>query len=215
MKKITTVFLMVVLLLNLCACGQQTTEQRVKKIITSTVGDRVKFGTYYDEEIEWIVIRCIKNRAMLVTSDVVDMKLYHNTTETVTWENCDLRKWLNDSFYNEAFSKEEQQFITCKDVENPDSVRYETDGGNSTSDYVTLLSINEATSYYIDNSLDEIWWLRSPVSKMDYEWDGKTYTYYYGAVMDTKGKVQEGIYAADINTQTRCGVRPVIWLELQ
>jgi hypothetical protein len=55
----------------------------------------------------------------------------------MTWHDCDLRKWLNDEFYNTAFTAEEKELIEmahCAD---------NGDGTPDTEDKVFLLSVNE------------------------------------------------------------------------
>lgn len=64
----------------------------------------------------------------------------------MTWETCSLRKWLNNEFYNEAFSKEEQKLITQTTVVNDDNSEHGTEERNATNDNVFLLSIAEASN---------------------------------------------------------------------
>lgn len=55
----------------------------------------------------------------------------------MNWHNCDLREWLNDEFYNAAFSAAEKQFIKTTHC---------TDNGEGcpdTEDKVFLLSVVE------------------------------------------------------------------------
>lgn len=69
------------------------------------------------------------------------------------WETSPLRKWLNGSFLNSAFSEEERIIIPSVTViadENPD---YNKDPGNNTTDQVFILSVTEVTHYFgSDNS---------------------------------------------------------------
>ena len=81
------------------------------------IGDYVTFGTYtqgrYVEDpatpIEWQYIANKDDHKMLLSKYVLDPKPYHNAYEGITWENCDLRKWLNNDFYNTAFSASEKE----------------------------------------------------------------------------------------------------------
>ena len=72
---------------------------------------------------------------------------YHQTSENVTWEACDLRKWLNTEFYNTAFNEDEKSRMLLSHLDNSDNDEYGTSGGNNTDDIVFLLSLKEAQQY--------------------------------------------------------------------
>lgn len=74
--------------------------------------------------------------------------IINDTDEAITWETSDLRKGLNDDFYNEAFDKDEQQFIYETKVENPNNHWTVIEGGNDTIDKVYLLSFDEICKYF-------------------------------------------------------------------
>lgn len=120
----------------------------------------ISFGTYpqgWDGEkrsLGWRVLDCKDDELLLLSSLVIDAKGYHNSLTGITWENCDLRKWLNDEFLKQAFSEYEQDTLIQRHrLENPDNEDYRTYwgtwwGGNSTEDKVFLLSIQEAQKYF-------------------------------------------------------------------
>lgn len=124
---------------------------------TPAVGETVKFGCYEQdddpengkEEIEWTVLALEGDKALLISKYALDCQPYHDTHGSISWEACSLRKWLNDSFLNEAFSSAHQKRIPETQVpadENPDfplSVP-----GNPTVDRVFLLSMPEADRYF-------------------------------------------------------------------
>jgi hypothetical protein len=60
-----------------------------------------------------------------------------------TWESSTLRTWLNEDFYQTAFSEDEQSAIITTDVVTAANPEYETDGGNATKDKIYLLSYEE------------------------------------------------------------------------
>ncbi len=156
----------------------------------SSEGTLIEFGTYEqdnDEEngkepIYWIVAD--KNTApgycILISEYGLDYKPYNDEDTDVTWETCSLRKWLNEDFYNEAFSDEEKELVTQVRLTNEDSKNYGTSGGNDTYDcvwimdeaavdyYMTYTSENNgqvvATKYAQGLGADEIasYWLRTP-----------------------------------------------------
>ena len=73
----------------------------------------------------------------------------------IDWENCTLRSWLNNDFYNTAFSASDRKRIVTAHNENPDSYdlykqldpSYGAVGGNATDDNVFLLSFEEVRDY--------------------------------------------------------------------
>ena len=56
------------------------------------------------------------------------------------------RTWLNETFLNNAFSKDEQNAIKKTLVVNENNLEYGTNGGVDTTDKVYLLSIAEASN---------------------------------------------------------------------
>ena len=81
--------------------------------------ETMKFGAWYTydktgkskDKLRWHILKKSKNRALLITEDIIDVRPFHNNDEDVSWSDSDLRKWLNDIFYNEAFSEEEKKYI--------------------------------------------------------------------------------------------------------
>ncbi|MBQ6903778.1 MAG: hypothetical protein IJQ26_04595 [Lachnospiraceae bacterium] len=63
-----------------------------------------------------------------------------------------LRSWLNNTFYSNAFSAEEQAQILETRLDNPGNEYWGTPGGNETSDRVFLLSVDEVRRYWTFNS---------------------------------------------------------------
>lgn len=120
------------------------------------IGDTVRFGSYEQdndtdngaEDIEWLVLDKQDGKLLLISKDALDAKPYHEEYIDVTWETCTLRGWLNDTFYNTAFSTEEQGRIVTTKVKNEDNLDYGTEGGNDTEDKIFLLSTGEARGYF-------------------------------------------------------------------
>ena len=73
-------------------------------------GDIIEFGIYPQGAdgsvlpIEWIVLDVNENEALLISRHGLDCKQYHHERTKITWEYCDLRKWLNNDFIRSAFS---------------------------------------------------------------------------------------------------------------
>lgn len=47
----------------------------------------------------------------------IDCKAYNNVNESVDWEHCTIRRWLDNDFYNTAFDNAEQKAIVPHEVE--------------------------------------------------------------------------------------------------
>ena len=100
--------------------------------------------------IEWIVLDVQGSEALLLSKHCLDNKQYHTEKCDITWEECSLRKWLNGTFINKAFSNNEQRAILLTFVDNSESQGksgLDTNGGNNTQDRVFLLSYEQANRY--------------------------------------------------------------------
>jgi hypothetical protein len=125
----------------------------VKEIASGekTVGDSVVFGNFGGREITWQVLAVEDGRALVITQDLIDIRLYNEKPGNIAWESCTLRTWLNADFLNTAFTEDERKAIALTHLENPDNQGYGTDGGADTDDYVFLLSTAEAGVYFSSN----------------------------------------------------------------
>ena len=152
--------------------------------------DTVWFGNYVQEKngspepIEWQVLARENGRVLVISKYGLDHQCYNTFETRVTWETCSLRKWLNGSFLNAAFSESERAMIPSVTVSADKNPDYNTSPGNSTTDQVFLLSITEANKYFSSDSARQCqgtaycyaqgaqkggngncwWWLRSPGS---------------------------------------------------
>lgn len=197
-------------------------------------GDVIKFGSYEQdnktsngkEDIEWVVLSKSDSEMMLLSVYALDCIPYNVEHKFVTWETCTLRNWLNGTFYDEAFSKSEKEVIKSYKVKNYDNTEFNIDGGNDTSDYVFLLSINDVidkkygfatdietedankicvpTAYAVSRGTNTdtcLWWLRTPGC------DGV-----YASYIGLEGKVVAG---GQFVTKETFGIRPVIVIDLK
>ena len=129
------------------------------------VGDIVRFGSYwqsfspYKEPIEWRVLDVKDGKALLISRYALDSQPYNEEFENVTWGTCTLRRWLNSSFYNDAFSINEQRKIPTVTVTADTNPHYDTDPGNNTKDKIFLLSIDEVNKYFslVEINPDRYW----------------------------------------------------------
>ena len=58
--------------------------------------------------IKWQVLDKVNGEVILLSEQILDIQDYDNENTSVAWENCSLRKWLNNDFINEAFSEYER-----------------------------------------------------------------------------------------------------------
>lgn len=151
-------------------------------------GDVIFFGHYEQdnqngnglEPIRWIVLAVFNDKALVISESILDVKKYEDSGRDATWETCSLRTWLNEEFFNSAFSAEEKKVILTRTLNTEDNPEWDTDGGNNTVDKVFLLSMEdtlEEREYFSDDESRQAsstpyaeargqqtgdWWLRSP-----------------------------------------------------
>ncbi len=127
--------------------------------IDAQTGSYVVFGTYEQdndlsngpEPIEWLVLSKQGDRLLVISRYVLDCQSYNEESKPVTWEECSLRNWLNDTFPRTAFTYNDLQMISLSSVSADRNPEYSTDPGNSTEDMVFLLSIEEADRYFLSD----------------------------------------------------------------
>ncbi len=126
---------------------------------SADIGDYIFFGSYEQdndtsngkEDIEWLVLAKENDAILVISRKTLDCQPYNTmstTTSSVTWEKCSLRKWLNSSFLNNAFTKDEISIIPSVTVSADRNPELGTSSGNNTKDQVFLLSIKEANKYF-------------------------------------------------------------------
>ncbi len=121
--------------------------------IAGAMESNIYFGNYWQsvksedatdsnkEPVKWRVLA--NDGSLFVVSDKnLDCIEYNSSAETVTWENCSLRKWLNGKFLDKAFTTQEQGAVLESLVVNEDGAKG-SEAGADTYDKVYLLSIYE------------------------------------------------------------------------
>ncbi len=149
-------------------------------------------NTYYFkwEPMEWRVLGKSNDGVYVMSEKLIDSQAYHYYDEDSTWENCSLRNWLNNEFYNLVFSKSEKSSIKYTYLNNENNPYNSTNGGNATNDYIWIPSysdmintnygfsadagdydsnrLGKGTDYakmqglYVNSSGYSWWWLRTP-----------------------------------------------------
>ena len=191
------------------------------------VNDIITFGTYpqtkYNDEVsplEWKVLKVEDGKALIITDKVIDQVRFNEKYADVTWADSILRGWLNDEFYNKAFTADEKEKILTTAVSTPDNDTWGTKGGEATEDKVFALSIQELeellpdladrkaepTGKALENGVYvytetgySVWWLRS-----------SGYVQYAGSRVGAGGQIEDKIYD---DVRPHRGARPVMWIK--
>ena len=204
-------------------------EQYKKEILKNAQpGDYVYLGSYEQdndaangsEAIVWLVLDVKDGKALLISKYTLDNVPFYNTYTQVTWKNSHLRGWLIDTFWNAAFTPEEQAAICVTKVtadKNPD---YKVNSGYATEDKIFLLSAPEVTTYFSGNNARACaatpyalangaqedydyayWWLRTPGKNLN-----------FASFINSSGRLNTTGKA--VNTEGM-GIRPALWVELE
>lgn len=179
-------------------------------------GDEIVLGAYEQdndldngpEEIEWIVLERSGNQALVISKYCLEQMPFNETLAAVTWENSTIRDWLNNDFWNAAFSEDEQSIIRSSTIPNPDDADHER-SGYDTVDKVYLLSENEAIEYF-DSDSDRCADAAEFVSTTHCYWILRTTGSASNvAHVDYNGEV--GYYE---NVDRNWWIRPAMWIEI-
>lgn len=183
--------------------------------------NKVKFGKYQDEDIDWIVISKSNKRMLLISEKIIDAKKVSSQNTDTHWANSELREWLNNDFYNSTFNEKEKNRIVARTLK----ATYKNEK-IETTDNVFIISksavekyfedeqsrIAECTDFTVDNtnikkkSTDDenvyrgSWWIRN-IGKND-----NCFKY-----VKADGSINENGH--NVNDDS-IGVRPAIWIDI-
>ena len=203
-------------------------KEKKEDFSAAQVGQRIEFGTYEQDSIwddkttrekdpiYWIVLEKQDDRILVVSSLILDIHSYDESdSDVVTWEKCSLRRWLNNTFINNAFNATERKLILEAEVPADKYPDCDTDPGNATTDHIFLLSASEYLKYFTYDSISrfsdyadtmsedrgryQAWWLRTPGE------DGQA------KVFCDDGNMFDTSWYRDPNG----GVRPAMWISLK
>ena len=187
-------------------------------------GDVTTYGEY-----NWLVLEIKDGRALIITETIVELRWYHTQFVEITWADSELRRYLNNEFYNK-FSQDEKAKIITVTIRNPDNPWFKTKGGKDTTDSIFLLSLDEVCEYFGDSKaklLDkgsQTWHVddenngkrRAKYGDDFHWWRLRSPGYYartaasvsYGGYVYVRGN---GVYG---RPKDGGGVRPALWLKL-
>ena len=142
---------------------------------TVVPGGTVTFGRYEQdndtangaEPIQWRVLDVQDGKALIISEKILARGLHRSTVwdghDYTTWGASLIRSWMNDDFYDVAFSDTEKKAIQLTDVKDeanpymddivtrPNTYNWSAmEPGADTQDYVFALSINEFEKYFPD-----------------------------------------------------------------
>jgi hypothetical protein len=163
--------------------------------------------------------------ALLLADRVIGTGPYNKAQVGMTWERCDLRRWLNGVFkysLGEAFAR---RIVRVKVDNGPSPIWSDVDGGKETVDSFYLLSMSELATHlagvespdwpklrnglwkddrfraYDESGSRAWWWLRSPGHDAD-----------TAAGVSSGGNLRDG---GDGVSASSGGVRPAFTLRLE
>lgn len=105
-------------------------------------GSIIKFGRFpqnWDGKlspIQWEVLDVDDTKILAISRDILAPVRMAVSDDTVSWEETELRNWLNSIFYEYAFTEEEKEYIIPKVI------------SNDLEDRVSLLNREEFSQYY-------------------------------------------------------------------
>lgn len=197
-------------------------------------GDKIVFGRY-----EWRILDIQNNTALIITENIIEQRAYHDAYKDITWEECSLRRYLNDEFYNKFTPADKSRIIPVIN-KNPDNQWYGSKGGADTRDYIFLLSLEEVTCQYFGDSRSKLynpgknqryWFQRKDVNNSKRIAVNKNEKWYHWWWLRSPGRVNVkavyihpdgniGIQGNNIlkgnlaEGECKGGVRPALWLKL-
>lgn len=147
------------------------------------VGDIVSFGSWPARlegpfmPLSWRVLEVRANGdTLLLCHDIIECRSFHDSKGDITWQNCDLRYWLNAVFFARAFSSDERALVIPEKCQAEDNAVFRTEGGGDTEDYVFCLGFEQAKRFFSVDAMRQShptayakrapftcwWWLRAP-----------------------------------------------------
>lgn len=110
------------------------------------IGAGLKFGGY-----AWRVLDMKDEKALILAEEIIEQRDYHNKPVDITWKDCELRRYLNEDFYNQLSKNDQERIIETVNT-NPGNLWYKADGGEDTIDKIFLLSIDDVVRKYFGDS---------------------------------------------------------------
>ena len=185
-------------------------EYKLAKLKSAEVGDIVLFGEYNGKS-EWVVLAKDEDKILVLSKYHVEALPYGEPTYDnlyVTWENSTLRCWLNGTYYDKAFSAEEQAMILECNNYNIDYL--ESSRINFTLDNIFVLDENEWDNWVNNNG--------TVLQKLDSRSGEELLRTVYGGpvCVSWKVKYESGVeyYMTGCRFYDILAVRPAMWIDI-
>jgi hypothetical protein len=138
-------------------------EKKIMALLAGVNEDLImEFGGY-----KWRMLERCGGEALLISEAVLESREYQSSNGdrpiSTTWAECELRAYLNGEFL-QRFSEDERVRISETHNVNKDNLwfyewypgeenSWAPEGGENTTDYVFLLSLEEAVRYFGDSGI--------------------------------------------------------------
>lgn len=179
------------------------------------------------EPILWRVLYQEDDKLLLMSEYILDAMPYHTKDESVTWETCTLRSWLNGyegsvnlannsytnpgaSFMSKAFNSSELEMILKIQLENSSFLTENI--YNSTEDSIFLLSEQDVinTDYGFDNTQDVTITREAYATEYAASRGASIHTEKETFIQRTPGTCSWWIRTGGMNGSTACNIDPAI-----
>lgn len=196
-------------------------QKRLEELGNKSEGAYITFGSYEQdgniengkEPIEWIVITKSERSLTLVSRYALDNRQLNSDLD-FKWVETDLIKWLNGSFYLEAFSSVEQEMI---DERNIDGIKIKVSLLTRSQTFLLTKEIYcEPTPYAISKGIyTEDYYNFGKVIRTCRYWLNKLEVKEREDIGDYPEFVTPDGYLAGAIAISEAGVRPVIYIKLE
>ncbi|MBQ6017814.1 MAG: hypothetical protein IJL19_08025 [Clostridiales bacterium] len=194
--------------------------------------EEITFGSYGGQDIVWLVLDSTDNGVLVLSKYVIDYGTFDGDDVMRSWESTRLQPWLNEDFYEQAFTDEEKEKILWTEIAINDHLTDYVSGYPTEDMYrdpalnrVFLMSMEEldyysdklttcyceATDYAVSQGADKIdcdWWVRGPCEiqrTSDGTDTGKPY-------LNSKSDPSNGKFEL-MFTDDPSGIRPAMWID--
>ncbi|MBQ6897220.1 MAG: hypothetical protein IJN69_08450 [Oscillospiraceae bacterium] len=238
MKKLLSIIIALAMMLSLAACGSSTPApedtggeqqneqqggthqngeltQTEKEKLVSTVLNLSAFGKdSEDNPYKWLVldVDTENKKALLIMDGYIDTMYMFADDEVHTWENSQVREYLNfQPKMDVMFTAEEQEFILETAVANPANPKTGVSSGNDTTDRLFLLSTEEMEKYF-ENPEDRVVYDAegSPVGQYLRTAGGEE-SYFAMIIQDNSGEID---YNGSHGYSGAYAIRPAMWVDV-
>ncbi len=157
-----------------------TLSEGAEEQITTGQGSRIRMGRYEGKDLEWRILTRRGGIMFCLSESGIrsDTFLDDGQDEDFCWSASQIRKWLNETFFFDAFSDEERKKIVCCFTEKANFRHIPT------FDRIFLLSVADVTVFMptleerqlrgtpddvsLIHGTDGYWWLRSEGMEGEY-----------------------------------------------